>query len=142
MSNIRNGLKKVEVGLRWDPSPLGTASHDLDVVAATYTAEDRYGAPAYLVHFDSRSPDGTIRLGGYVGPCRIGCCRILGTTVGGCCGKCWRETGTESCGCRATAACSGGSPAKSRVVKRPGYLLYGRSSRGAKRAWAARTASV
>ncbi|GAB3954668.1 TerD family protein [Streptomyces sparsus] len=62
MSNIRNGLKKVEVGLKWDPSPLGAASHDLDIVAATYTAEDRYGDPAYLVHFDSRSPDGTIAL--------------------------------------------------------------------------------
>ncbi|ARX86955.1 MULTISPECIES: TerD family protein [Streptomyces] len=62
MSNIKKGLKKVEVGLRWDPSPLGTPSHDLDIVAATYTSEDLHGSPAYLVHFDSRSPDGTITL--------------------------------------------------------------------------------
>ncbi|GGV07895.1 TerD family protein [Streptomyces spectabilis] len=62
MSNIRKGLKKVEVGLRWDPSPLGSSPHDLDIVAATYTSDDPYGSPAYLVHFDSRSPDGTITL--------------------------------------------------------------------------------
>ncbi|QDQ14090.1 TerD family protein [Streptomyces spectabilis] len=62
MSNIRKGLKKVEVGLRWDPSPRGTSPHDLDIVAATYTSKDPYGSPAYLVHFDSRSPDGTITL--------------------------------------------------------------------------------
>ncbi|EPH44065.1 TerD family protein [Streptomyces aurantiacus] len=62
MSNIRKGLKKVEVGLKWDPSPMGASPHDLDIVAATYTADDPEGRPAYLVHFDSRSPDGTITL--------------------------------------------------------------------------------
>ena len=31
-------------------------------MAGTYRATDPYGAPAYLVHFDSRSPDGTINL--------------------------------------------------------------------------------
>lgn len=61
MSNIRKGLKKVEVGLKWDPSPLGASPHDLDIVAATYTTEAPE-TPAYLVHFDSRSPDGTITL--------------------------------------------------------------------------------
>ncbi|MGA4839179.1 TerD family protein [Streptomyces sp. G45] len=62
MSSIRKGLTKVEVGLKWDPSPLGAPSHDLDIIAATYTSDDPHGSPAYLVHFDSRSPDGTITL--------------------------------------------------------------------------------
>ncbi|WP_326686750.1 MULTISPECIES: TerD family protein [unclassified Streptomyces] len=62
MSSLNKGIDKVEVTLRWDPSPLGAAPHDLDIVAATYTADAPYGEPAYLVHFDSRSPDGTITL--------------------------------------------------------------------------------
>ncbi|MFE9661558.1 MULTISPECIES: TerD family protein [unclassified Streptomyces] len=59
---LNKGLAKVEVGVRWDPSPSGTAAHDLDVIAATYTENAPYGAPEYLVHFGSRSPDGTITL--------------------------------------------------------------------------------
>ncbi|MET9495158.1 TerD family protein [Streptomyces sp. NPDC006552] len=62
MSSLRKGIEKVEVGLKWDPSPLGSPPHDLDLVAAPYTSDDAHGAPAYLVHFDSRSPDGTIHL--------------------------------------------------------------------------------
>ena len=62
MSGFSKGLTKVEVGLRWDPSPAGEPDHDLDLVAATYTTGDPYGNPAYLVHFASRSPDGTITL--------------------------------------------------------------------------------
>ncbi|MFE6130138.1 TerD family protein [Streptomyces sp. NPDC056437] len=62
MSSLNKGVGKVEVSLRWDPSPLGEAPHDLDIVAATYTAEAPHGEPAYVVHFDSRSPDGTINL--------------------------------------------------------------------------------
>ncbi|MDX3238478.1 TerD family protein [Streptomyces sp. ME03-5709C] len=62
MSNVTKGLAKVEVRLKWDPSPAGAPVSDLDIVAATYSAADPYGAPAYLVHFDSRSPDGTITL--------------------------------------------------------------------------------
>ncbi|WP_394429633.1 TerD family protein [Streptomyces sp. SGAir0957] len=62
MSSLRKGIERVEVGLKWDPSPLGSPPHDLDLVAGTYTAEDPHGSPAYLVHFDSRSPDGTIHL--------------------------------------------------------------------------------
>lgn len=62
MSSINKGLSKVEVTLKWDPSPLGEPDHDLDLVAGTYTAEDPSGEPDYLVHFDSRSPDGTIIL--------------------------------------------------------------------------------
>ncbi|MEU7137355.1 TerD family protein [Streptomyces sp. NPDC046261] len=62
MSNPNKGIRKVEVALKWDPSPAGTPAHDLDIIAATYVAGDPDGAPAYLVHFDSRSPDGTIAL--------------------------------------------------------------------------------
>ncbi|MFJ9209241.1 TerD family protein [Streptomyces sp. NPDC102264] len=62
MSNLNRGVEKIEVTLKWDPSPLGAPPHDLDLVAATYTSDDPSGAPAYLVHFDSRSPDGTITL--------------------------------------------------------------------------------
>jgi tellurium resistance protein TerD len=64
MAGLNKGLRKVEVRLRWDPSPRGTPPHDLDLIAAAYAAEDPYGIPAYLVHFDSRSPDGTISLSG------------------------------------------------------------------------------
>ncbi|WP_374119195.1 TerD family protein [Streptomyces odontomachi] len=62
MNSLNKGLDKVEVAIRWDPSPLDEPDHDLDLVAATYTADDPHGAPDYLVHFDSRSPDGTIEL--------------------------------------------------------------------------------
>ncbi|WP_276207311.1 TerD family protein [Streptomyces antioxidans] len=62
VTGLNKGLQKVEVALKWDPSPLGEPPHDLDIVAGTYRAADPYGAPAYLVHFDSRSPDGTINL--------------------------------------------------------------------------------
>lgn len=63
MSSFNKGLEKVEVTLKWDPSPIGEPVRDLDLIAATFTAEDPYGEPDYLVHFDSRfSPDGTITL--------------------------------------------------------------------------------
>lgn len=62
MSSLNKGVRKAEVTLRWDPSPLGHPPHDLDIVAATYSARAPFGAPAYVVHFDSRSPDGTIIL--------------------------------------------------------------------------------
>ncbi|MEU7036920.1 TerD family protein [Streptomyces sp. NPDC046237] len=62
MSGLNKGVGKVEVTLKWDPSPIGAAAHDLDIIAGVYTADDPYGPPAYLVHFDSRSPDGTITL--------------------------------------------------------------------------------
>ncbi|WP_244967389.1 TerD family protein [Streptomyces cacaoi] len=61
-AGLSKGLDKVEIALKWDPSPLGAPDHDLDLVAATYTAEAPHGEPDYLVHFDSRSPDGTITL--------------------------------------------------------------------------------
>jgi stress response protein SCP2 len=59
---LNKGLTKVEVGVQWDMAPKGAAAHDLDIVAATYTEEALDAAPAYLVHFGSRSPDGTITL--------------------------------------------------------------------------------
>ncbi|UQA92687.1 TerD family protein [Streptomyces halobius] len=62
MSTFSKGIEKVEVTLKWDPSPLGAPDHDLDIIAATYTADAPHGDPSYLVHFDSRSPDGTIIL--------------------------------------------------------------------------------
>ncbi|MER5460615.1 TerD family protein [Streptomyces sp. NPDC002668] len=62
MSSLNKGVRKAEVTLRWDPSPLGEPAHDLDIVAATYRADATHGEPAYVVHFDSRSPDGTINL--------------------------------------------------------------------------------
>ncbi|MEU1121244.1 MULTISPECIES: TerD family protein [unclassified Streptomyces] len=62
VSSVSKGIKKVEVGLKWDPSPAGAPPNDLDIIAATYAADAPYGSPVYLVHFDSRSPDGTITL--------------------------------------------------------------------------------
>ncbi|MFG2333484.1 TerD family protein [Streptomyces sp. NPDC048604] len=62
MGGLNKGVGKVEVTLKWDPSPIGAPEHDLDIIAGVYTTEDPYGAPVYLVHFGSRSPDGTITL--------------------------------------------------------------------------------
>ncbi|MFI0901975.1 TerD family protein [Streptomyces sioyaensis] len=62
MSTLNKGIEKVEVTLKWDPSPIGTPDNDLDIVAATYPADAPHGDPSYLVAFDSRSPDGTITL--------------------------------------------------------------------------------
>ncbi|MDN0197541.1 TerD family protein [Streptomyces sp. S.PNR 29] len=62
MSGLSKGIGKVEIALRWDPNPAGQPPADLDIVAATYLASDPHGDPAYMVHFDSRSPDGTIYL--------------------------------------------------------------------------------
>jgi stress response protein SCP2 len=62
VNGLNKGIRKAEVALKWDPSPTGEPPTDLDIVAATYLASDPYGDPAYVVHFDSRSPDGTIYL--------------------------------------------------------------------------------
>ncbi|PCG84373.1 TerD-family protein [Streptomyces sp. WZ.A104] len=62
MSTPNKDIEKVEVRVKWDPSAHGEAANDLDIIAATYVAREPYGSPAYLVHFDSRSPDGTITL--------------------------------------------------------------------------------
>ncbi|MEU8505877.1 TerD family protein [Streptomyces brevispora] len=62
MSTPNKDIEKVEIRLKWDPSSQGEPPNDLDIIAATYSAEEPYGAPEYLVHFDSRAPDGTITL--------------------------------------------------------------------------------
>ncbi|WP_411084141.1 TerD family protein [Streptomyces sp. cmx-18-6] len=62
MSTPNKDIEKVEVRIKWDPSPHGEPDIDLDIIAATYPADAPYGSPSYLVHFDSRSPDGTITL--------------------------------------------------------------------------------
>ena len=62
MNGASKGLGKVDVQLKWDPSPMGAPDHDLDLVAAVFHAGEPLGEPAYLVHHDSRSPDGTITL--------------------------------------------------------------------------------
>ncbi|MEO3749504.1 TerD family protein [Streptomyces sp. B6B3] len=62
MSGASKGLGKVDIKLKWDPSPMGAPDHDLDLVAAVFHTEEPLGEPAYLVHHDSRSPDGTITL--------------------------------------------------------------------------------
>ncbi|WP_329333900.1 TerD family protein [Streptomyces sp. NBC_00663] len=62
MNGLNKGIRKVEVALKWDPSPVSEAPTDLDIVAAPYLASDPYGDPSYVVHFDSRSPDGTMYL--------------------------------------------------------------------------------
>ncbi|TSB23536.1 TerD family protein [Streptomyces benahoarensis] len=62
MSTLNKGIEKAEVTLKWDPSPVGEPDNDLDLIAATYEADTLAGKPVYLVHFDSRSPDGTITL--------------------------------------------------------------------------------
>ncbi|MER5554927.1 TerD family protein [Streptomyces sp. NPDC002793] len=62
MSTPNKDIEKVEVRVKWDPSAAGEPANDLDIIAATYGKDAPYGAPSYLVHFDSRSPDGTITL--------------------------------------------------------------------------------
>ncbi|MEV5486697.1 TerD family protein [Streptomyces bobili] len=62
MSSDSPGLAKAEVRLKWDPSPWNEPPHHLDIIATTYSADDPHGRPVYVVHFDSRSPDGTINM--------------------------------------------------------------------------------
>jgi stress response protein SCP2 len=62
VSTPNKDIEKVEVRVKWDPSAVGEPANDLDIIAAVYGADAPYGSPAYLVHFDSRSPDGTITL--------------------------------------------------------------------------------
>ncbi|MFF4505861.1 TerD family protein [Streptomyces sp. NPDC001401] len=53
---------KIEVRLKWDPSPWNRPPHHLDIMAATYSQDAPYGRPVYVVHTESRSPDGTINM--------------------------------------------------------------------------------
>ncbi|MEU9517785.1 MULTISPECIES: TerD family protein [unclassified Streptomyces] len=62
VSSDAKGLKKVDVRLKWDPSPWDVPPHHLDIIATTYTADAPHGRPVYVVQFDKRSPDGTINM--------------------------------------------------------------------------------
>ncbi|MEU1038773.1 TerD family protein [Streptomyces sp. NPDC005551] len=62
VNGLSKGINKVELSVKWDPSPTGEPDTDLDIVAGTYLADDPHGSADYVVHFDSRSPDGTIYL--------------------------------------------------------------------------------
>jgi stress response protein SCP2 len=62
VSSDNPGLEKAEVRLKWDPSHWNEPPHHLDIIATTYSADDPHGRPVYVVHFDSRSPDGTINM--------------------------------------------------------------------------------
>ncbi|MFG2794285.1 TerD family protein [Streptomyces sp. NPDC048419] len=62
MSSIGGGLDRAEVKLRWDPSSYAEPPRHLDIIAATYSVDDPYGRPVYVVHTESRSPDGTINM--------------------------------------------------------------------------------
>ncbi|MFE7649455.1 TerD family protein [Streptomyces phaeoluteigriseus] len=62
VSSNSQELRKAEIRLKWDPSPWDEPSHHLDIIATTYSADAPQGPPVYVVHFDSRSPDGTINM--------------------------------------------------------------------------------
>lgn len=62
VSSVSTVAGKVEVRLRWDPSPWGQQPRHLDIVAATYSADAPHGRPVYVVNSESRSPDGTINM--------------------------------------------------------------------------------
>ncbi|MFI5755024.1 TerD family protein [Streptomyces sp. NPDC051569] len=62
VSSVGKELAKAEVRLKWDPSPHNEPPRHLDIIAATYFADDPRGRPAYVVHYESRSPDGTINM--------------------------------------------------------------------------------
>ncbi|KAA0922211.1 MULTISPECIES: TerD family protein [Streptomyces] len=62
MNGLNKGISKVEVSVKWDPGSPGEPAIDLDIVAATYLATANHENPDYVVHFGSRSPDGTIYL--------------------------------------------------------------------------------
>ncbi|WP_329267870.1 TerD family protein [Streptomyces sp. NBC_01451] len=62
MGSESRKVAKAEVRLKWDPSPWNRPPHHLDIIAATYSSDALYGQPVYVVHFDSRSPDGTINM--------------------------------------------------------------------------------
>ncbi|MFE9687405.1 TerD family protein [Streptomyces sp. NPDC006285] len=62
MNRGKRDVEKVEVRLKWDPSAWDQPPHHLDIIAATYSVDAPYGKPVYIVHFDNRSPDGTINM--------------------------------------------------------------------------------
>ncbi|RBM14939.1 TerD family protein [Streptomyces sp. PT12] len=60
MSGASRGIARAEVMIKWDPSPAGEASRDVDIIAGVFRKDDPFGAPVYVVHPGRRSPDGTI----------------------------------------------------------------------------------
>lgn len=70
MSTPNKNLGTIEIRLKWDPSPLGEAAHDLDLIAAAFSVEDPHGAPDHLVHFDARSPTAPSTSSGRAAPVR------------------------------------------------------------------------
>lgn len=62
MSGGSQAVEKAEVRLKWDPSHWEQPHHHLDIIATTYSTDAPHGRPVYVVHFDSRSPDGTINM--------------------------------------------------------------------------------
>jgi Uncharacterized proteins involved in stress response, homologs of TerZ and putative cAMP-binding protein CABP1 len=62
VNGLNKGIRKAELAIKWDPSPVGEPATDLDIIAATYLASAPQGSPDYVVYFGSRSPDGTIYL--------------------------------------------------------------------------------
>ncbi len=45
MTTPNKDLEKVEVRIKWDPSDQGETPNDLDIIAATYPADEPYGSP-------------------------------------------------------------------------------------------------
>lgn len=45
MNGLNKGIRKVELAVKWDPSPVGEPSTDLDIIAATYLAADPQESP-------------------------------------------------------------------------------------------------
>ncbi|MFI7400683.1 TerD family protein [Streptomyces sp. NPDC049541] len=62
MSGGDTARGKIEVRLKWDPSLWDRPPHHLDIMATTYSADAPHGRPVYVVHTESRSPDGTINM--------------------------------------------------------------------------------
>jgi stress response protein SCP2 len=62
VSSDRWRVGKTDVRLKWDPSPWNQPPLHLDIIATTYSRDAPHGRPVYAVHFDSRSPDGTINM--------------------------------------------------------------------------------
>ncbi|MBH1938103.1 TerD family protein [Streptomyces sp. AV19] len=62
MSGFGKGIETAQVRMKWDPAPFGATPHDLDLIGAVYATDDPYGPLLQIVHFGSRSTDGTVFL--------------------------------------------------------------------------------
>lgn len=43
MNGLNKGIRKAELAVKWDPSPVGEPATDLDIIAATYPASAPQG---------------------------------------------------------------------------------------------------